>query len=248
MALPPEASPQEEAGYGTHGNRKGRKWALLIAATTSDAGNSAGAASRSASKSCESRVVFAPSGNALVLARNAMSGGFGFDDWPAQPVQMSCQRSVVIGQKAEPHLWLQSNCLPANHRAVGGLALFSRRDVLAYKADFPFRVSLEDCRSTHLRFPLFRRNFHKTKFATTTGFCGSTEYYSFQRRSNLPEGESRLTAVLESRQRHSLWATRKRQQKGSSYNECDHERVTEKRASLVGTKRFRDGGSCDLEA
>jgi hypothetical protein len=68
------------------------------------------------------------------------------------------------------------------------------------------RCALELC----AEFPLFVTPFPQQKITRTTSIRVGGEYYWFQRKSDLPEGESGLAAVSENRQRDSVRATGKR--------------------------------------
>ena len=58
-----------------------------------------------------------------------------------------------------------------------------------------------------IQFPLFVTAFPQQKITRTTSIPVGGEYYWFQRKSDLPEGESGLAAVSENRQRDSVRAT-----------------------------------------
>jgi hypothetical protein len=57
------------------------------------------------------------------------------------------------------------------------------------------------------QFPLFVTPFPQQKITRATSILLGREYYCFQRRRDLPEGESGLTDVFENRQRDSVQAT-----------------------------------------
>ena len=57
------------------------------------------------------------------------------------------------------------------------------------------------------QFPLFVTPFPQQKIIRTTSIPFGGEYYWFQRKSDLPEGESGLTAAFENPQRDSVQAT-----------------------------------------
>jgi hypothetical protein len=98
------------------------------------------------------------------------------------------------------------------------------------------------------RFPLFVTPFPQQKITRATSIRLGGEYYCFQRKRDLPEGESGLTDVFENRQRDSVQATGNGRKWESSYSECDRRRVRQKHGLLlVGAERFRDNKSCDLE-
>jgi hypothetical protein len=98
------------------------------------------------------------------------------------------------------------------------------------------------------RFPLFVTPFPQQKITRATSIPLGREYYCFQRKRDLPEGESGLTDVFENRQRDSVQATGNGRKSESSYSECDRRRVRQKHGLLlVGAERFRDNKSCDLE-
>jgi hypothetical protein len=108
----------------------------------------------------------------------------------------------------------------------------------------PVNPAAKDC----ARFPLFVTPFPQQKITRATSIRLGGEYYCFQRKRDLPEGESGLTDVFENRQRDSVQATGNGRKWESSYSECDRRRVRQKHGLLlVGAERFRDNKSCDLE-
>jgi hypothetical protein len=56
-------------------------------------------------------------------------------------------------------------------------------------------------------FPLFVTSFPQQQITKAPSIFVGEEYYCFQRKSDLPEGESGVTVISENRQRDSVQAT-----------------------------------------
>jgi hypothetical protein len=92
----------------------------------------------------------------------------------------------------------------------------------------------------------FVTSFPQHKIVSTPEFPVGREYYLFQRKSDLPEGEGGLTVIFENRQRYSIQATGNgRRLKALAASGILRSEV-KARASLVGAKRFQDNKRCDL--